>query len=213
MAIVTGDKSSIIQQGTPIVASTQVTFLGIGTQGDVAAKRRLVHPDTDLAPIVYWGNPTRSINIDNDVLKHPISAVITTLGSTRVVRFERGTDDVVVQEIWTGSDQEAAMPSFFLRQLYEYLNNPPAFSSSAQTYIQWLPRDRNAKTYNVEIISLRVGGGGRSDAAFDFVDVRARGGTFKGGDYQNPLDGLSVLETGLVDRTVTLRMRVVSEEV
>jgi hypothetical protein len=213
MATITSSATLIIEQGVPITAAEQITFLGIGSAGTLSAKRRLVHPDSALAPITYWGNPKRTLNLDNDVLPHPITAPILTAGTTQVVRFERGIDDVIVTEIWPGDDARASMPTFFFRELYEYLNNPPEFSASAQTYIVWEPGDRTTKTYNVELLSLTVGGagGGAAEDAFDVIDLRGQGGLYGGGTILNPLDDLNETATGLVDREVRLRMKIVSE--
>ena len=210
MAILTESKFIEIQAGAATVATTTITFLGIGSDGTYGAKRILTHPTTSLAPITYFSNPDRTLGMDNDALFHPITNAVLTLGTTRVVRFETGVDDVIATEIWEGEDGRASMPTFFLRQLYEYLINPPAFSELTPVYIQWEPRERNARVFNVEFLSLSVGGSGESQ--FDLVDLRDLGGKFKGGTALNALDGLNATETGLVDREVRLRMRIVSED-
>src|SRR3990167_1313714 len=207
MPTITSEATLIIEEGAPIEVAETVTFLGIGSAGDPSAARVVTPPNSLLAPITYWGNPTRTLNLDNNVLYKPISSAVLTLGSRRVVRFETNVEDVIVTEIGTGDDSRASMPTFFLRQLYEYLINPPVFDSEDQEYIMWEPRDRNARVFNVEFVDLIVGGG----EDFDVMDLRDLGGKFKGGSMSNALDGLNVLETGLVDREVRLVMRIVSE--
>lgn len=203
MAILTSEATLIVEQGTPVTATETVTFLGIGSAGSTDAKRVLTHPNALLAPITYAKNPDRTLNLDNEVLFHPITDALLTLGSRRVVRFETAVDDVVATEIWEAADGTASMPTFLLRALYEYMINPPSSG-----FITWEPRNRSTKKYNVEFVRLRVGNEGDD---MDVLDVRAGGGRFKGGDYDNALDALNALETGVVDREVRLVMRVVSE--
>jgi len=208
--VATAAKTYFIQQGTPVVAAAAVSFLGIGSQGTPEALRILTHPNPSLAPLTYWGNPDRDINIDNDVLVTPIVRTVETEDDTKVIRFERLTRDVVVEEIWLGNDRRAAMPSFFLRQLIEYWLNPPALTGNPGEFITWEPRDRNSRTWQVEFVGLTVGG---EEGRYDFKDVRARGGLFKGGAIANPLDPLNPVETGIADREVRLSLKVVAEVV
>ena len=98
----TGRKVYTIQQGTPITASTGITFLGIGSDGTLGAKRILTHPTSTLAPITYFSNPKRTINLDNDVLTTPNASVVRALTGSKVLRFEQTIADVVVQELWPG---------------------------------------------------------------------------------------------------------------
>ncbi len=213
MTILSSTAQLIVEQGSPIVTIDTVTFLGIASAGDRSAKRRIVHPDSLLAPITYWGNPLRTLGLDNDVLFHPIVKPTRTLGTTAVERFETAIDDVVVTEIWKGGDAELSMPTFFFRQLYEYIINRPVFVAAAPVYIQWQPRDRNAIVYNVELLSLQVGGQGPpgGEADFDVIDVRPRGGIYDGGTRSAPFDDLNLTETGAIDREVRLRMKIVSK--
>ena len=211
-----GEVLIIYQQGAATVAEQELTFLGIGSAGDPTACRRLVFPSTVtplLAPIVYsvgglCKNPDRTFNLDNAVLPHPRTQAVETLGTTRVIRFERGIEDTIVTEVWLGSDNRAAMSTALFRMFYEYLINAPPFQPSQTTgdFIQWEPRDRTDKVYNVELLSLSAGGG-EGEAQFDVLDFRDAGGAI----IQNALDSLNLLPTGIVDREVRLRMRVISE--
>lgn len=206
----TSSNIATIQQGTPTTATAAITFLGIGSAGDPSACRRLVHPDSLLAPIVYsvggeCFNPERTINLDNDVLPHPNTSSVETLGTTRVVRFDRQTQDVIVTEIWPGSQTRAAMSTAFFRMLYEYLNNAPQYTIGQTDFIVWEPRDRTTKTYNVELLELRVGG---PAGEFDVADIL---GANPGGTIKRGLEDLNAVATGLVDREVRLTMRIISE--
>lgn len=209
-----GEVLIIIQQGAAAVAEDEVEFLGIGSEGDVGACRRLVFPANVsplLPPIVYsiaglCHNPNRTFNLDNAVLPHPLTQAVRTIGSTRVVRFEEQTEDVIVTEVWTGSDSLAAMTTALFRQFYEYLINARLIPSTGVLgFIEWEPRDRNDRTYTVELLSLSVGGEG--EARFDVKDLREAGGD----EIQTTLDTVNPVPTGLVDREVRLRMRILAE--
>ncbi len=213
-----GETLIIINAGPPVVAEEEVTFLGIGSAGDPGACRRLVFPANVtplLPPIVYsvgglCRNPDRTFNLDNDVLPHPITSAVRTIGSTRVIRFEERTEDVIVTEVWEGSNTLFPMTTALWRQFYEYLVNADLIPGGGPDFITWEPRDRTARIYNVEILSLSVGGGD-GEARFDVVDFRDAGGLNDGGTIANALDNLNLLPTGMLDRTVELRMRIVSE--
>ncbi len=213
-----GEVLIIIQQGAATVAEDEVIFLGIGSAGDVDACRRLVFPTNVsplLAPIVYsikglCANPDRTFNLDNAVLPHPITNKVLTIGSSRVIRFEELVPDVIVTELWEGGEGEAAMTTALFRQFYEYLINAPLFDPAQIDFITWEPRDRTARIYNVELLSLSAGGGA-GESRFDVKDLRDAGGLEFGGSIENALDGLNALPTGIVDREVRLRMRIISE--
>ena len=213
-----GETLIIIQQGEPVVAEDAVTFLGIGSTGDPDACRIMTFPSTVtplLAPIPYvvagiCQNPDRTFNLDNDVLPHPRTAAVVTLGTTKVLRTEEDTDDVIVTEVWQGGDALAAMPTALFRQFYEYLINAPQFQVGGTDFITWEPRDRNSFVYNIELLSLSVGGG-TGETRFDVKDFREPGGIAGGASIANALDSLAPAPTttGLVDREVRLRFRIV----
>lgn len=204
----------VIQQGAAVVAEEEVTFLGIGSAGDPTACRRLVFPANIsplLAPIVYaigasCANPDRTFNLDNSVLPHPITEKVRTLGTTKVVRFEEQDEDVIVTEVWEGSDTDLRMTSALFRMFYEYLINAKLVPSIGPDFITWEPRDRTDRIYNVELLSLEVGGGG-GEQRFDVVDLRDPGGS----EIQTATDPINLTPTGLIDREVRLRMRIISE--
>lgn len=207
----TGTRIYEIFLGTPVEAPSSVVILGSGTAGTLGAIRRLVHTDSvNFPPLVYARNPDRTINLDNAVLPAPLSVAQLTLDSTRVTRFERRVEDVICTEIWEASPARAAMIAQQARLLYEYMANPPAFNPVTPVYIQWEPRDRTDRVYQVEILDLTIGGRDAVDV-FDFEPRRAGGGLFQGGSVANPLDDLDTVETTLVDREVRLRLRIVAE--
>lgn len=202
-----------LQQGTPVTAASTVQLLPSGLTGTRGARRRLVHPDGASFPaLVYYRNPDRTFNFDSDVLRHPIVSVTRTLSSTKVVRFEEVTEDVVVVERWEANGG-LSVPVFFLRQLYNLLVNPPAFDSVNQTYVIWEPRDESDDTYRVELIGLQVGGGAGA-GRFNIKKYVTRGGPTdptNPGVESTPSEVLEVSPTGFLDQPVDLTMRVVEK--
>lgn len=207
----TSTKIYRISQGTPPEAEVGIRFLGTGSQGTRRALRRLVFPDGDLAPLVYFSNPDRTLGLDNIVLPHPIAKATLALEGTKVTRFERATGDVIITEIWTAESGKLSMPTFFFRLLYEYLDNEPTFDPVTPVYVQWEPRDRNSLTYNVELLSFLAGTGGEGEF-FDVIDFRPSGGIYdteRQADVMGVLDDLTTEETGVLDVEVRLRFRIV----
>lgn len=206
-----------IQQGESVVAEEELFFLGTASAGDPRAPRRLVWPSAVsplLAPLVYaLGsiplNPSRTLNLDTQVLPHPRTAVVETLGATRTVRFERTLADVVVTEIWEAK-AGASMTTAFFRLLYEYLVNARSIPAGGP-FITWEPRDRSERIYAVALVSLSAGGSGDDDESrFDVADVRADPRT-ETVELDRVLDALSATPTGLVTTEVRLRMQILGE--
>jgi hypothetical protein len=206
-----GSSAIIIQEGVETVLEETVIFLGTGTAGTKGACRRLVFPTGVtplLAPINYtisglcW-NPDTTLNLDNEVLAVPRTEVVKTLGTTRLVTFRDGVDDVIVTEIWSGG--RATMTTSFLRLLLEYWLNQPAFQLSGQQYITWEPRDRTAHTYSIEIVSISVGGRG----TLNIRDIRDQGGEILAN--AEALLNPAGVSAGFVDEEVRLEMRIVAE--
>jgi len=193
--------------GPTVDEDLAVELLSIGSPLTTSARRRLVHPDTEIVPVTYFANPDEWDFFDTEPLPRPDAQALKTLGGTRVVRFEEALEDVIVVERWLAEGAKAAMPSHFLRQLYDVWRNPPVLSLTDPVYVQWEPRDRTTNVYNVEILDLSVGTAGR----LEVTELLAQGGKFDGGDIENPLDPLNVLRTGLIPKQVTLTMRIVSE--
>lgn len=213
MTTLTASRIYEIFEGTPTTVDEEVTILGLGPTGDATARRRLVHPDSvNFEPILYFQNPDRTFNLDNEVLLAPLVNVMRALEGSATTRFESVLADAIITEVWSGSDQKFSMPGFMFRQLYEYLANPPEWSPSSPVYIQWSPQDKNAKTYNVELVRLFVGAGGDPTQLFDVTEFFPPG---QGSGTADPLavldDAFAVEGSGLIDRTVVLQMKIVSE--
>jgi len=213
MTIIAGSRLFEILQGTPTTEDEEVTILGLGPTGDATARRRLVHPDAvNFEPILYWKMPDRTFNMDNEALRAPITAVLRALAGSQVTRFDEVVADVIVTEIWMGSDTAFSMPGFQFRQLYEYLINPPAWVPAAPVYIQYSPQDRNTKTWNVELVRMALGTGGDPTQLFDLTEFFPPGVGSGQGDPLAYLDEAFLNEgSGLLDRTVVLQMKLVSE--
>jgi len=196
----------ILGQGTPTVVQPTLQLIGIGAAGDPGALRIMGHPDTiNFPPITYYKNPDVTVNIDNELLRAPITTPVTTLNTTQIVRFERGDDDVIITEIWEAA-RGASMPTFLFRQLYEYLINPPDFDPQAQTYITWQPRDRNTKSYDIQLYEMRVDGG-EGAQSFKMREIRLPAST----NVKHPLETMDVTPTGLVQGDVQVSFRIVQE--
>lgn len=202
----TANRSFTIFLGTPTPITTTITLVDAGSSGDGKALRVLTHPDSGIADLPYAENPDRTLNIDNDLLLGATARVVRTETSSKVLRWNDLPVDTVITELWIGTDQNASMLTAFFRQLYEYYLNPPAYSPTAQTYITWAPRDRSGSVYNVDLFDFFAGSGGDL-TRFDVKDVRGVGG----GEIAGDLEQLLTVPSGLVDRSVTLRMKIVSE--
>lgn len=200
-----------ILQGTPITATPTVQLLPSGVQGTRGALRRLVHPEDSTWPaIVYYRNPDRTLNFSTDYLRHPINSLVRTASSTKLVRFEEVAEDVIVTELWEAGGG-LSLPLFVIHQLYEYLNNPPAFSATAQQYIVWEPRDETDDTYRVQVIGLQVGGGG---GRYNMRRRWSNGGPndpTTPGTILTPTDTMDVSPNPLMDQPVALTMRIIEK--
>ncbi len=213
MATIEATRLYQIFQGSPITVTATPTILGLGPAGDPTSRRRLVHPDSgSFDPIVYWSNPDRTFGMDNEVLLPAIAGVSRALSGSLVTRFDAVTADAVITEVWTAEGDKLSAPAFLFRQLYEYLKNSPAFSPTAQTYIQWSPQDRNTKTYNVELVRLAVGSGSDPTQLFDVTEFIPAGVGSAWGDPLASLDDAFANEGGgILDRTMTFSFKIVSE--
>lgn len=213
MATISSSRMYQIFQGTPVTATVTPTILGMGPTGDPTLRRRLVHPDSaNFDPIVYFSNPDRTFNMDNEALLAPIASVFRALDGSLVTRFESVTADAVITEVWVAEGTKLAAPVFLFRQLYAYLHNAPAFDPAAQTYITWQPQDKNAKTYNVELVRLAVGTGADPTQLYDVTEFIPKGAGSAQGDPLASLDDTFANEGGgLLDKTMTFQFKIVSE--
>lgn len=197
----------------PVAAAPTAIILGTASAGTPGAPRTLTHPDSaTFPPIVYSLRPDRTLGLDNEVLVAPVGATVLTLSSRLLNAFGGNLSDQVVTEIWTAEGVKAPMPTFFFRLLFEYFANPPAFAQP-EVFIQWAPADRSTKTYNVQLVDFTVGGGPGGDPTqrYDVDDKLLAGGKDDGGDTRHGLDEFDDAGGGIMDRTVTLVLKVVSE--
>jgi len=153
--------------------------------------RRLVYPGGTYAPIVYATNPDVYTNFNTSPLdKRPRVIASQTLTDNVLVGWLGQSKDVAIEERWLGSTTKSRMTLSFFLELQNYYQNPPTNG----TYIQWEPRDRTTKIYNVIIEALSLSttgsaGAGAGDYEFDYIVTRH----------------------GYVAGTVVLRFRVISE--
>jgi hypothetical protein len=177
-------------------ATQEVTIVEAASSG-TSAPRTLTHPDAANFPIVtYNRNPARTINFDQTPLSPPSSETIRTLGTTQAFVTQNALDDVIVTEIWPGDGGQASMEASFFRRLYELCINPPNVEDP-EIFIEWAPKDRTSTVYNVILLDIRVGGSPQK------LDVK------EWGSY--PAGTLDAVATGIIDRTVELDLKIVSE--
>lgn len=202
----TGTNIGVIGQGTPTVVTPSVEVLGAAQSGTVGALHVLTHPtSSSFPPLTYDLNPTYVVNMDNKVLRPASSGLVQTFDSSAVVRFDFNVIDVPITEVWEGNRSNASMRGSFFRLLYEYYINTPTFDALSPEYITWQPRQFNAKTYNIEILDLTVGGRGAD--AFRMRQLRLPAST---GAAAHGLEAQGQLDAWLQEE-VRLRFRVVSE--
>lgn len=136
--------------------------------------RRLVYPTTAFAPIVYATNPDVYTNFNASPLD--VRPTVLTTGSLEdnlLVGWVGRPKDVSIEERWLGSTTRSRMKLDFFMELHNYYRNPPTNG----TYIQWEPRDRTTKVYNIVIESLSLSltgsaGQGAGDFEFDYLVTR-----------------------------------------
>ena len=178
-------------------ATAVVTIVDAATTGTPAALRTLTHPDAANFPIVtYNRNPKRTINFDQAPLFPPTSQTVRTLGTTQAFVSQNELDDVIVTELWNVAGNEASMEAAFFRRLYELCINPPDVEDP-EIFVEWAPTDRTSTVYNVILLDIRLGGGSQK---LDFKEW----GSFAAGV-------LDAVATGVIDRTVELDLKIVSE--
>ncbi len=199
-----------ILQGAATAAVSTQQLLTAGLTGTRGALRKLSHPDTiNFPPLTYFRNPDRLLNYGNEVLRHPITDVERTLSSSKTVRFEQVDEDVVITETWNAQGG-VSLPLGFFNSLYELLVNPPVFSATAQTFIQWEPRDRSTEKWNVEFLEMQLG---TQRFAFDTRYLIAEGGPTDPGNpgtINTPTDTVESVASALFDQPLSLRFRLIS---
>ena len=118
------------------------------------AVRVLTYPNNAYPPLEYPDSPDITENfLDQPLTNPPLAKAQITITDTQFARWPGVIKDRPVREIWKGSDKVSRMTAYFLRRFIEYVFNPPASG-----LITWSPKDMSGKTYEIEIISLTVGG-------------------------------------------------------
>jgi len=143
---------SIADPPTTVVETAELILLpeNNGTE----AVRELRYPGNVLAPLQYPDNPDVTENfIDRPLTARPLAKAQMTIEDTHFARWPGYLKDQPVREIWKGSDKVARMSAYFLRRFIEYFFNTPPSGR-----ITWSPKDISDKTWEIEIISLTVGG-------------------------------------------------------
>jgi len=184
VATTTGDIVPAIPTGPIILPGDPIGVVA----GDL---RRLVYPGGTYAPIVYATNPDVYTNFNTSPLdKRPRVLASQTLTDNVLVGWLGQNKDVSIEERWIGSSTKSRMKLSFFLELQNYYQNPPVNG----LFIQWEPRDRTTKKYNVVIEALSLSttgsaGAGAGDYEFDYIVTRH----------------------GYVAGTVVLRFRIISE--
>lgn len=203
----TASSTLLIALGTPTTVVSTLTILSVGSDGDPTAKGLLTHPDSaNFVPIIYARNPDFTSNLDNDILIAPDARIVQTSTAGKLVRTEGVLSGVEVVETWGAQPgSRISMPTFFFRQLYEYLINPPAFDATTQTFITWTPRYRSLLTWNVHLFKIIVGSGSGA-AVFtphEFTGIA--------GPIRSAFEDQDVNPTGFMDQAVSVHFHIVSE--
>lgn len=118
------------------------------------ALRELRYPGDVFPVLQYPDNPDITENfLDRPLTARPLTKAQMTIGDTQLARWPGYTRDQPVREIWKGTDKVARMTAYFLRRFLEYFFNQPAAGR-----ITWTPKDMVDQAYEIEILSLSVGG-------------------------------------------------------
>ena len=143
---------SIEDPHTTVVETADLLLLP--ENNGTGALRELRYPG-DLFPVIqYPCDPDITENfLDCPLTARPLAKGQMTIGDTQLARWPGYTKDQPVREVWKGSDKVARMTAYFLRRFLEYYFNPPSAGR-----ITWTPKDMKDQAYEIEIISLTVGG-------------------------------------------------------
>jgi hypothetical protein len=119
-----------------------------------SALRELSYPNSVFPVLQYPDNPDVTENfLDRPLTARPLVKSSLTIGDAQIARWPGYARDNPVREIWKGSDKVARMTAYFFRRFAEYFFNPPSSG-----YVVWTPKDMIDQPYNIELISLTVGG-------------------------------------------------------
>lgn len=182
MAVITNSLSFTVGNQTP-VATTTAEVNPTPTTSSSASNpaltadtelRRLVYPTVAFGPIVYESNPDVYTNFHTSPMdKRPRAFTQATLTDNIIIGWLGVNRDVAIEERWVGNSKESRMKLDFFLALKDYYENPPTNG----TYIQWEPRDRTTKKYDIVIETLTLSltgsaGQGAGDYEFDYIATR-----------------------------------------
>jgi hypothetical protein len=145
---------TIQEPHTVVEESAELLLLPENNGAGLAPVRELRYPNDALPPLQYPDDPDVTENfMDRPLTNPPLAKAQMTISDTQLARWPGYLKDRPVREIWKGSDKLSRMTAYFLRRFIEYAFNPPASG-----HITWAPKDVSDKVYEIEIISLTVGG-------------------------------------------------------
>jgi len=184
MAIISNSITFTVGDNTPVATTQSDIVLGTASPsvilpGDplgvtAGELRRLVYPSTLFAPIIYETNPDVYTNFNTSPLDvRPRALTVGTLEDNVIMGWLGQSKDVSIAERWLGSTTKSRMTLAFFTELQNYYRNPPTNG----TYIQWEPRDRTSKVYNIVLEALTLSltgsaGVGAGDFEFDYIVTR-----------------------------------------
>jgi hypothetical protein len=123
--------------------------------------RVLTHPD--LYSYTYPFPPDITRNLIDDIAVKTDANVVRTVGSNVLVQRAQLDEDVIITEVWLGSDNLASTVAEMARVFHLFWNTPLAVGDS----LGWEPRDRTTRKYKVRIVSVQIGG-----ADYEYREVR-----------------------------------------
>ncbi len=196
--------------GTPVETDEGISFIELASAGDPTAKTRLVYPGSPpaLSPITYFANPDRRMGFDNDDLPLvPQRTLVETLDDQVVVSYDRTIVDLQIFEKWTVDGGKLSMSTAMMRELRGYHENPP--DPEVDGYITWSPAEQSTKTFEIQLVSLKVGA---DDKWIDATEFRPIGGdgTIAGPDGDL---GVEFASAGWQDVEIVQHFRIISEVV
>jgi hypothetical protein len=135
--------------------SEEANLILLPENNGVNARRELHYPGNTFPPIIYPDDPDETINFDSlPLTARPTYKIEKTIAGQQTAMWPGYTADLLVSEIWRGSEKTARMTAYNLRRLIEYFLNPPLSGM-----VKWIPKDKGDTVgYWVRIHNLTVAG-------------------------------------------------------